>query len=301
MKRLPKVVKQNLVAYSFILPNFVGFAVFTLIPLVSGLFLSFMVWDGYNLPEFVGLQNFQEILGDSQILRAIRNTVIYTVAVVPITMALALGLALILNTKVHGKGFFRTVSFFPYVASLVSVTAVWNFIFNPTFGPVNNFLNSVLGIPLSELPKWAADNDWAIPTAILFSVWKSMGYYMVIFLAGLQDIDPQLYEAASLDGANRWQKFRYVTVPQLSSTTFFVSIILVISSFKVYDIFINLFAGTTTNLTDATRVLVYEIYSAAFRRNEYGRASAISMILFLMVLVITLIQFYGEKRKEAKS
>jgi multiple sugar transport system permease protein len=201
-----------------------------------------------------------------------------------------------LNRKLKGRNFFRTVSFFPYVASLVAVAAVWTFIFSPTLGPVNNLLSSLTGIPVEKLPGWVADRHWAIPSVIFFSVWKNMGYYMVIYLAGLQGVNAELYEAASLDGANGWQKFRHVTLPQLAPTTFFILMMLIISSFKVYDIFINIFAGGDNQLTNTTRVLVYQIYNTAFRSLEYGYASAIAMVLFVIVAGITMIQFRFEKR-----
>jgi multiple sugar transport system permease protein len=178
----------------------------------------------------------------------------------------------------------------------VAVAAVWNFIFSPTRGPVNNLLSVLTSLPVEKLPGWAADKNWAIPTVIFFSVWKNMGYYMVIYLAGLQGVNPELYEAAGLDGANSWQKFRHVTIPQLASTTFFVLMMLIISSFKVYDIFINLFAGGDNQLTNTTRVLVYQIYNTAFRSLDFGYASAIAMVLFVLVAGITLIQFRFEKR-----
>jgi len=293
MKR-PK--RDLLVAYSFILPNFIGFAVFTLVPLVWGLVLAFMKWDGAHAAEFIGLSNFVRLTGDAQFKKAFTNTMAYTIGVVPMTMVCSLGLALLLNTRIRGRNAFRTMFFFPYVASLVAVAAVWNFVFNPVYGPVNQVLHLITGIPVQNLPRWAADKDWALITVILFSVWKNMGYYMVLYLAGLQGINEELYEAAGLDGANAWQKFRFVTLPQLKSTTFFVSIMLVIYSFKVYDIFINLFAGADNQLTDSTRVLVYQIYNTAFRIGDYGYASSFAMVLFVMVLLITLIQFRGEKK-----
>lgn len=163
-------------------------------------------------------------------------------------------------------------------------------------GPVNNILHLITGIPLEELPRWAADKQWAMFTVVLFTVWKNMGYYMVIYLAGLQGINPELYEAAELDGAGPWRRFRNVTVPQLAPTTFFVLMILVINSFKVYDIFINLFAGADNQLNNATRVMVYQIYNTAFRSLDYGYASAMAIVLFLLVLGITIVQFRGEKK-----
>ncbi|WP_110930130.1 carbohydrate ABC transporter permease [Paenibacillus bouchesdurhonensis] len=293
---MTKKAKDHLVAYSFIAPNFIGFAVFTLVPMVFALILAFVKWDGANPMEFIGMNNFVRLWKDPTFHKSLWNTVIYTVGVVPLTMVCALGLAILLNQKIFGRNFMRTVFFFPYVASLVAVAAVWNFIFSPTMGPVNNILHAITGIPIEELPRWAADKDWAMFTVVLFTVWKNMGYYMVIYLAGLQGVNPELYEAAELDGANAWQRFRNVTIPQLAPTTFFVLMILVINSFKVYDIFINLFAGADNQLNDSTRVLVYQIYNTAFRSLDYGYASAMAIVLFLLVLGITLVQFQGEKK-----
>lgn len=295
-KGLRKKTRETIVAYSFIVPNFLGFAVFTLIPLGFALVLSFLRWDGANPIQFIGFENFIRLAGDAIFWRALGNTVLYTGGVVPLTLACSLILAILLNQKLKGRNFFRTVSFFPYVASLVAVAAVWNFIFSPTRGPVNNFLSALLSIPVENLPRWAADKNWALPTVIFFSVWKNMGYYMVIYLAGLQGVNAELYEAAGLDGANALQKFRHVTIPQLAPTTFFILMMLVISSFKVYDIFINIFAGGDNQLTNTTRVLVYQIYNTAFRSLEFGYASAIAMILFVLVVGITLVQFRFEKR-----
>ncbi|MDU0329641.1 MULTISPECIES: carbohydrate ABC transporter permease [Paenibacillus] len=293
---LSKNVKDHLVAYSFIAPNFIGFAVFTLVPMVYAFVLAFVKWDGANPMEYVGLRNFSRLLQDSTFHKAFWNTIIYTIGVVPLTMVCALALAILLNQKLFGRNFMRTVFFFPYVASLVAVAAVWNFVFSPTMGPVNNLLHSITGIPIEDLPRWAADKDWAMFTVILFTVWKNMGYYMVIYLAGLQGVNPELYEAAELDGAGPWKRFTNVTIPQLAPTTFFVLMILIINSFKVYDIFINLFAGADNQLNNSTRVLVYQIYNTAFRSLDYGYASAMAIVLFLLVLGITLIQFQGEKK-----
>ena len=292
---MKKRTKEVLVAYSFIAPNFLGFAIFTLVPLVFALVLSFLKWDGANPISFVGMGNFVLLAGDETFWRALRNTILYTAGVVPLTMVCSLFLAILLNQRVKARNFFRTVSFFPYVASLVAVAVVWNFIFSPTRGPVNNLLADLTKIPVERLPQWAADRNWAIPTVIFFSVWKNMGYYMVIYLAGLQGVNTELYEAAGIDGANNWQKFVHITIPQLAPATFFIMMMLIISSFKVYDIFINIFAGGDNQLTDTTRVLVYQIYNTAFRFLQFGYASAIAMVLFVLVVGITLVQFRFEK------
>lgn len=293
---MSKNVREHLVAYSFIAPNFIGFALFTLVPMIFALVLAFVKWDGANPMDYIGLRNFSRLLEDTTFHKALWNTVIYTIGVVPLTMVCALGLAVLLNQKLFGRNVMRTVFFFPYVASLVAVAAVWNFIFSPTMGPINNILHVITGLPLEELPRWAADKDWAMFTVVLFTVWKNMGYYMVIYLAGLQGVNPELYEAAELDGAGAWKRFRNVTIPQLAPTTFFVLMILIINSFKVYDIFINLFAGADNQLNDSTRVLVYQIYNTAFRSLDYGYASAMAIVLFLLVLGVTIVQFRGEKK-----
>lgn len=198
--RRNRKIKENLIAYSFIAPNFIGFAIFTLGPIIFAIILSFFKWDGSNPMEFIGIDNFTRMWRDVRVQDAFWNTIVYVGGTVPLTLGSALGLAILLNQKIKGRNFFRTISFFPYVASLVAVAAVWNMIFSPTNGPINEILR-LLGV--MNPPRWAADSDWAMVTIIFFSVWKQMGYYMVIFLAGLQGISSELYEAAELDGANK--------------------------------------------------------------------------------------------------
>jgi len=290
-RSLNKHIKNNLIAYSFIAPNFIGFVVFTLGPMLFAFVLAFMKWDGNNPIEFVGLENFARMVEDVRFQAALKNTIIYCIATVPLTLVCGLILAIILNQKIKFRNFFRTVSFFPYVASLVAVASVWNMLFSPANGPVNMLL-ARLGVAVENLPRWAADKDWAMITVILFSVWKTMGYYMVIYLAGLQGIPSELYEAALIDGAKSWQKFRNVTWPMLRPTTFFVVIILTINCFKVYD---QIYMITQGGPGTSTLVLVYHIYETAFLSWDLGYASAVAMVLFVLVLVITIIQFRGEK------
>ncbi len=285
--------KRALVAYSFIAPNFIGFAVFTMIPIICAFALGFLHWDGNNAIRFAGLDNFKQLFGDSIFKASLKNTIIYCIGTVPLTMIASLGLAIILNQKIKFRGFFRTVAFFPYVASLVAITAVWAMIFPPSKGPVNAVLYYIFHV--EDLPNWFGGN-LILVTLILFSVWKYMGYYMVIYLAGLQGISAELYEAAGLDGANTWQKFLYVTWSQLRSTTFFVTVMLTINCFKVYDIAIMLAGGGDGRLGTSSTVLVYYIYQKAFIEWDLGYSSAIAMVLFAMVLVITLIQFNGQKK-----
>lgn len=173
-RRISRDTKRSLVAYSFIAPNFIGFAVFTLIPIVFAFILAFMDWDGSNAITFVGLKNFLRLPGDTFFTAAFRNTIIYVVGTVPLTMISSMGLAIVLNQKIKARGFFRTIAFFPYVASLVAITAVWSMIFHPSKGPVNYLLLTVFGVAQENLPKWFSGN-LVLVTLILFSVWKYMG------------------------------------------------------------------------------------------------------------------------------
>ncbi len=294
---LSREAKRDLVAYSFIAPNFIGFAVFTLIPIVFAFALAFMQWDGSNPIKWVGFGNFALLKDDIFFKAALKNTIIYCIGTVPLTMIASLALAIVLNQKVFGRGIFRTLSFFPYVASLVAITAVWKMLFHPSKGPINSVLYNTFNVSQDNLPQWFT-GGLVLLSMILFSVWKYMGYYMVIYLAGLQGISAELYEAAGLDGANTWQKFRYITWPQLQATTFFVVVMLTINCFKVYDIAVMLAGGGSGELTTSATVLVYYIYQKAFIDWNLGYSSAVSMVLFILVLAVTLIQFRGQANQD---
>jgi len=283
-------LSKNLVAYSFILPNLLGFAIFTLVPIVFSLGLAFMNWDGANQISWAGLDNFRELFDDDTFSISLKNTLWYVGGTVPLTMVCSLGLAVLLNQPIRGRNVFRTIYFFPYVASLVAVAVVWNMLFFHSAGPVNEFLRA-LGV--ANPPRWSASVDWAMPTVVMASVWRGMGYYMVIYLAALQGIPAILYESASIDGANAWQKFRHITVPLLTPATFFISIMLTISSFKVFDLILVMTNGGPGR---ATNVLVIHTYNIAFRQFRFGYSSAIAMVLFALVMGITILQFYMERR-----
>ncbi|WP_155372928.1 carbohydrate ABC transporter permease [Catellatospora vulcania] len=286
--------RNTLIGWSFILPNFLGFAVLTLVPVIAAFALSFMEWDSYNPPEWVGLDNFQRLLNDESTKIALRNTAFYALGHVPLTMLAALGLALLLNRKIAGVGFFRAAAFFPYITSMVAVAVVWNMLFNPQFGPVNQFLQ-FLGV--DSPPGWTTSTTWAMPAIILTSVWRDMGYYMVLFLAGLQAIPVEQYEAAKVDGASTWQRFRAVTLPGLRPVTFLVLILLTVQSFKVFDLVVVMTDGGPGR---ATLVLSQQIYRRGIIEGEFGYASAISLVLFLLVLVFTLVQFWFNSRRERR-
>ena len=283
---------RTLIAYSFLLPNLIGFMVFTFVPIAFSLVLSLCDWGAGNTGiKFVGLDNFiQMFTQDKSFWISLKNTLYYTVVTVPVTLLIALLLAILVNKPIKGRTFFRSVFFFPYVASLVAVAVVWMALFNPDKGPVNSIL---MALGIANPPRWAASQTWAMPTIIGLTVWKGMGYYMIVYLAGLQGVNPELYEAAALDGANKWQQFLNVTWPCITPTTFFNLIMLIVATFKSYDI---MYITTQGGPGEATKVLAYHIYNSAFVSGKFGYASAVAMILFVIVACVTLIQFRVEKR-----
>lgn len=300
-RRMSKLEKHNtLVAYSFLAPNFIGFVVFTLIPVVFSIALAFMNWSGGSKTSFAGLDNFRYIFKDFSFTKsnlgiALKNTVFYTVATVPLTLACALGLALVLNRGVKGAKVFRAVFFFPYVASLVAICVCWNFLLMKN-GPINQILRA-MGFNMTK--SWTSSRDLAIWAIIIVSVWRNAGYYMVMYLAGLQGVPAELYEAATMDGANGLQKFTKVTLPMLTPTTFFCSIMMVISCFKIYDVVAIMTQGGPGR---STKMLVTYIFELSFGGEgiatsaQYGVASAVSMVLLAIVLLVTFVQFRGEKK-----
>jgi ABC-type sugar transport system permease subunit len=287
-------LRPILTGWSFLLPNFLGFALLTLVPMVFGLALSFMDWSPWGDPEWVGFENFERMFRNSTFWIALWNTTYYAAGHIPLTMVASLGLALLLNRTLAGLGFFRTAFFLPYVTSLVAVAVVWNMLFNPTSGPVNQFLQFV---GVTDPPGWTSSTAWAMPAVIVASVWRDMGYYMVLFLAGLQTIPTELYEAARVDGANAWQRFWNITLPGLRPTTFFVLIMCTVASFKVFDLIVVMTEGGPGR---ATKVLSQLIYEEGIREGRFGLASAISLVLFVLVAGFTVIQFLLQRRQEAR-
>ena len=285
-------LRDNIRGYSFILPNLRGYSIFVFLPVCFSFVLCFMKWNGAaSTPmEFVGLQNFVQIFNDELFVNSFWHTVSYALMTVLPTLVMSLLLAVLLNSKIKGIPFYRASFFFPYITSTVAIGAVWNMLFQPEFGPINEFLKF---IGISNPPGWVIDTDWAMVAVSIVTVWKYMGYYMIVYLAALQGISGELYEAGSLDGANTWQKFRYITLPMLTPTTFFVLIMLTIQCFKVFDLVYCMTQGGPGN---ATKTIVNYIYDKAFVNWDLGPASAAAIILFAVVLVITLIQFNGERK-----
>ena len=257
--------------------------------------LAFLNWDGNNPISFAGLENFVKMFGNKRFLASLRNTVVYCLATVPLTLIAALGLAVILNQKVRGRNFFRTVSFFPYVASLVAVAAVWNMLFSPAkSGPVNMILYN-LGVAAKDLPKWSAGKNWVMFTVILFSVWKNMGYYMVIYLAGLQGINAELYEASSVDGAKGYQTFFKITLPMLSPTIFIVLLLSTVNLLKEYALVQGITSGGPGT---STTYIVQYMFNQGFTQYRYGYASAIGVVVSIVFIIIAAIQFKATKGGE---
>ena len=300
-RKMSKLEKRNtLIAYSFLAPNFLGFIIFTFVPVIFSIALSFMDWNGGAKISFAGWDNFKFIFKDFNFAKSnlgisLRNTVYYTVATVPLTIVCSMILALVLNKGVKGAKIFRTVYFFPYVASMVAVCVCWNFLLMKN-GPVNQILRS-FGFNMKK--SWTSSKELAIWAIIIVSVWRNAGYYMVMYLAGLQGVPTELYEAATVDGANGWQKFWKITLPMLTPTTFFVSIMLVISCFKIYDVVAIMTQGGPGR---STKMLVTYIFELSFGGEgiatsaQYGVASAVSMVLLVIVLMVTFIQFRAEKK-----
>ncbi len=282
--------RQAFWGYAFIAPNFLGIAVFLLLPIVISLVLSFTNWDMVGDPEFVGLDNYQRMVDDPQLWVSLRNTAVLAVMSIPLGIAASLGLALALNRKLRGINIFRAAFFLPVIASMVAVAMVWRWVYNSEYGLLNQFLQSI-GLPAQD---WLTNPDLVLPSIVLVMVWKSMGYNMVLFLAGLRAIPRHLYEAAELDGANAWQRFRNVTLPLLAPTMFFVTVMSIIGSFQVFDV---VYIMTGGGPGDASRVYYYWLWQNAFEFFRMGYASAMAWLLFVILFVATLIQmrFIGRR------
>lgn len=285
--------RNTLIGWSFILPNFVGFAAFTLVPVLILFYMAFTNWNVFGKADWVGIANFQRLLGDGSFRISFWNTIYYSVMHIPLTIVVSLGLALLLNSKLRGVAFFRTAAFFPYITSIVAIAVVWNLLFSPDFGPINAVLR---GIGIADPPGWLTSKDWALPAVVIVSTWRDMGYYMILFLAGLQTVPRELHEAARVDGASAWQRFLNVTLPCLRPTMFFVTVMLTINSLKIFDLILVM---TNGGPGQATMVLSQFIYRKGFVESQFGYASAASVALFLLCIIVTIAQFLWNKRRSA--
>ncbi len=268
----------------FVSPNVLLLLLFTYRPLVESVRLSLYDWDLISPTKtWVGIENYTDYFGDKNSRYVIRNSVVFTVATVASTLILGMALALLLNLKLRGRNVARTVLFAPYVVGGAAVGIMWLFVFDPRFGLVASVLDQV-GV---SSPNWYNDPNWAMPMVIIVTVWRNLGYAIVIYLAGLQAIPRELYEAARVDGAGPWSRFRNVTLPQLSPVTFFLLVTTILSSMQAFDIIQVMTEGGPL---DATKTMVYQVYDEAFVRFRIGDASTVATVLFFILLVLTLLQ-----------
>jgi multiple sugar transport system permease protein len=275
--------------YFFIFPQLVVLLVFALFPLVMSLTLAMMKWDGFGKKSFVGFKNFAYTFTDPDFLIALKNTTFYTLMVVPGSIILGILVAVGLN-KVRGKLFYRIFYYMPSITISVAVSVVFLWIFNSDFGLINIYLKQWFGI---EGPKWLTDTRLVMPSIAMLSIWWGVGGNMILFLAGLQGISSSYYEAAQIDGASKWQQFRNITLPLLTPTTFFATIVSIIGSFQVFD---QSFVLTGGGPAKASYSLVYHIYQRAFIDFTFGRSAAAAVLLFLIILVLTVIQLRVGRR-----
>ncbi len=269
----------------FILPALLGTFVFIIIPVAFSFGLSFMDWDLINKAQFVGLKNYASIFTEPLFGKILLNTFVYAISTSIFAVIIPLVLACILNSKIRGSEFFKTVYFLPFVTPMIVIAVIWQWIFDPNIGILNHLFNLHIN--------WLYDINFAMPAVIIVSVWKLIGYNMVIFLAGLSSLNQSLFEASKIDGANVFDTFRFVTVPLLSPTIFFVVVITCISSFQIFDL---IYLMTQGGPLDSTNVLVYAIYKNAFEFFKIGKASAIAYVLFVIILALTAVQWQLRKK-----
>ena len=293
-KRLHDSEKFN--AYLFITPLTIGVLVFSVIPILFAFAMSFTNWNSLSAPQFAGLANYLRLAGDANVTIELRNTFLYALGTVPVTLILSVLIANALNQKIPCRGLFRTVYFLPVVTMQVAVAMVWRWLLNSQFGIVNQAL-AFFGI---QGPMWLGDTRFIMFAVILVTVWNKLGYNTIILLAGLQGISDSYYEAADLEGAGGWKKFTSITLPLLSPSIFFVSITLTMDALKAFDI-IYVFTGSgadssSSPMLKAIRTMVYGIYENGFINMKMGYACAEAVILFLIIMAITAFQFYMQKR-----
>lgn len=290
-KRMSKIERKNNAAgWIFIAPQVIGFILFVAFPLFFSLYLCFAEWNMIDPPTFVGLKNFQAIFNDRIFWKSMGNTFIYIAIVVPLTLITSLSLALLTNRKLHMMKFFRAAFFLPMVTSTVAIAMVWTFIYQPEGGIINSLLAS-LGV--TNLPNWLQDEKFARIAVSVVSIWLKVGYYYIIFDAGLKNIPKELYEAADIDGASPWRKIRKITLPMLSSVMFFVTVMLFIDIFNMFN---EVYIMTAGGPDYSTYTMSMYIYFYAFKQDDMGRAAVASWILFALVGIVTLIQFKVKKK-----
>ncbi|MFF3518683.1 carbohydrate ABC transporter permease [Streptomyces sp. NPDC002573] len=281
---------RNRAAVAFFLaPSAIPLLLFTAGPMLSSLWISLHSWDLISPMRWVGLANYTHLLGDGDTRAAFWHTVYFIVGYLPLVYVGGLALALALNRRMRGRSILRSVYFLPVVTSWVMVSLTWKWILSPDGGLLNRALAAV-GLPS---PDWWASPTWALPSVILASAWKDLGFVMVIMLAGLQAIPQELYEAATIDGAGAWQRFRRITLPLLSPSTYFVVLISLINGFQVFD---QVFVMTGGGPAGSSRPVVEEVYDLSFRYGQVGTGSALSWLLFVVIMVVTVVMTRIQRR-----
>lgn len=273
---------------AFIMPSLIGFLVFTFVPVVISLFLSFCDWNfmqGFDGIEFVGLKNYIKLFSDDWFLSSYKNNITFTVVTVPVLIALGLVIATIMNKYIFGGTAVRTMFFIPYICSVVAVCSVWMVLFQPSYGPINQLL---FKLGAENPPKWLADYDWSLISIMIVYIWQQVGYYAIVFLAAIKGVPDELYEAASLDGAGAIRSFFNVTVPMVAPTTFFLTIMGIIGSFKVFDQISVLTQGGPGN---SSSVMAFYVYRTAFEYYDMGYANTLAWALFVLIFVVTMVQW----------
>lgn len=282
-------VKKALWVSVFLGPSLLALLAFSIGPMLGTVWVSLQDWNLIRDARFIGLGNYRELWGDEDFHRALRNTLYYLVGYLPLVMAGGLGLALLVNSRLKGVGLFRAMYFLPVVTSWVVVALLWKWLLNPSDGLVN-WLLGLVGI---DGPGWWTSRTWAMPSVIVASAWKDLGFVMVILLAGLQSIDETLYEAAKLDGAGAWQRLRSITIPMLTPSLFFVTVISLINGFQVFD---QVWVMTEGGPAGSSTVVVEQIVKNTFSFGRAGYASAMSVVLFVIILIVTAAQLRLQKR-----
>lgn len=287
-----KAKKQTLLntatGLAFIMPSLIGFLVFTFVPVLISLFLSFCDWNfmqGFDGIKFTGLENYMKLFKDDWFLASYRNNVMFTVVTVPVLIALGLVIATIMNKYIFGGGAVRTMFFIPYICSVVAVCSVWMVLFQPSYGPINQLL---FKLGMENPPKWLADYDWSLISIMVVYIWQQVGYYAIVFLAAIKGVPGELYEAASLDGAGAIRSFFNVTVPMVAPTTFFLTIMGIIGSFKVFDQISVLTQGGPGN---SSSVMAFYVYRTAFEYYDMGYANTLAWALFVLIFIVTMVQW----------
>lgn len=280
---------MNKTAFYFLSPWILGFLAFLFGPILASLVLGFARFDGINMPRFIGFENYNEMIHDPMFLGSLKVTLTYAVITLPIATVIAITMAILLNQKIKGQSFYRTALYIPSIVPIVASSVVWIWIFK---GDETGLLNQILGFFGIEGPLWLSDPNWALPALIVMSFW-SLGNPILIYLAGLQNIPQSLYEAAELDGADSWNQLWHLTLPLLSPTIFFNVIVGIIA---VFQFFVPAYVMTSGGPQGSTMFYSLYAYQTAFDDFRFGYASALAWLLFVIVLIATMMAFYGGKK-----